>query len=122
MAVQNDWEFCHLDVKTAYLHGDLEEEVYMAVPQGLEDVPEGYVLKLKKALYGLKQAGRQWYEHLHATMKIFGLTRAESDPHTFVFNHWGQGGLETNENILSTLQALVESTCHLPADNRLGTF
>ena len=36
--------------------------------------------------------------------------------------HWGRGGLETNENILSTLQALVESTCHLPADNRLGTF
>ena len=37
-------------------------------------------------------------------------------------SHWGRGGLETNENILSTLQALVESTCHLPADNRLGTF
>ena len=36
--------------------------------------------------------------------------------------HWGRGGLETNENILSTLQALVESTCHLPTDNRLGTF
>ena len=86
MAVQNDWEFRHLDVKTAYLHGDLEEEVYMAVPQGLEDVPEGYVLKLKKALYGLKQAGRQWYEHLRATMKDFGLKHAESDPHMFVFN------------------------------------
>ena len=86
MAVQKDWEFRHLDVKTAYLHGDLEEEVYMAVPQGLEDVPEGYILKLKKALYGLKQAGRQWYEHLHATMKDFGLKRAESDPHTFIFN------------------------------------
>ena len=36
--------------------------------------------------------------------------------------HWGRGGLETNKNILGTLQALVESTCHLPADNRLGTF
>ena len=36
--------------------------------------------------------------------------------------HWGRGGLETNENILSTLQALVEGTRHLPADNRLGTF
>ena len=36
--------------------------------------------------------------------------------------HWGRGGLETNENILSTLQALVESTCHLLANNRLGTF
>ena len=86
MAVQRDWEFRHLDVKTAYLHGDLEEEVYMASPQGLEDVPEGYVLKLKKALYGLKQAGRQWYEHLRATMKDFGLKCAESNPHTFVFN------------------------------------
>ena len=86
MAVQKNWEFRHLDVKTAYLHGDLEEEVYMAVPQGLEDVPEGYVLKLKKALYGLKQASHQWYEHLHATMKVFGLKRAESDPHTFIFN------------------------------------
>ena len=86
MAIQNDWEFRHLDVKTAYLHGDLEEEVYMAVPQGLEDVPEGYVLKLKKALYGLKQAGCQWYEHLRATMKDFSLKCAESDPHTFIFN------------------------------------
>ena len=39
-----------------------------------------------------------------------------------VLAHWGRGGLETNKNILSTLQALVESTCHLPANNRLGTF
>ena len=95
MAVQNNWEFRHLDVKTAYLHGDLEEEVYMAVPQGLEDVPEGYILKLKKALYGLKQAGRQWYEHLRATMKVFGLTRAKSDPHTFVFNRKIKGVTHT---------------------------
>ena len=64
MAVQRDWEFRHLNVKTAYLHGDLEEEVYMAVPQGLEDVPEDYVLKLKKALYGLKQAGCHHYDFL----------------------------------------------------------
>ena len=44
------------------------------------------------------------------------------EPGGWCDNHWGQGGLETNENILSTLQALVESTCHLPTDNRLGTF
>ena len=37
-------------------------------------------------------------------------------------SHWGRGGLETNKNILSTSQALVESTCHLPTDNRLDTF
>ena len=44
------------------------------------------------------------------------------DTHLVETTHWGQGGLETNKNILSTLQALVESTCHLPADDRLGTF
>ena len=44
---------------------------------------------------------------------------AAKDNHS---SHWGRGGLETNENILSTLQALVESTCHLPTNNRLGTF
>ena len=38
------------------------------------------------------------------------------------FLHWGRGGPETDENILSTLQALVEGTHHLPTDNRLGTF
>ena len=57
MATQKDWEFRQIDVKTAYLNGDLEEEVFMEVPQGLENVPEGHVLKLKKALYGLRQAG-----------------------------------------------------------------
>ena len=38
------------------------------------------------------------------------------------WKHWGRGGLEIDKNILSTLQALVESTCHLPAGNRLDTF
>ena len=52
--------------------------------------------------------------HLHFTIMTNLLTVSST--------HWGRGGLETNENILSTLQALVESTCHLPADNRLGTF
>jgi hypothetical protein len=71
-------------VKTAYLYGELEEEVYMAVPEGLRDVPEDHVLKLEKALYGLKQAGRQWYQTLRNVMEKFGMKRVESDPHTFI--------------------------------------
>ena len=47
---------------------------------------------------------------------------SSSDKQVMTTSHWGQGGLETNKNILSTLQALVECTHHLPADNRLGTF
>jgi hypothetical protein len=48
------------DVNTAFLNGNLEEEIYIEPPQGFEDLYKGQVLRLNKALYGLKQAGRQW--------------------------------------------------------------
>jgi hypothetical protein len=83
-AAQKDWEFRQIDVKTAYLYGDLEEEVYMAVPEGLEGVPEGCVLQLLKALYGLKQARRQWYKTLKGELEKFGFKKIESNPHTFI--------------------------------------
>ena len=58
-------EYFHLeqlDVKTTFLHGDLEEEIYMQQPQGYEvKGKENLVCRLKKSLYGLKQAPRQWY-------------------------------------------------------------
>jgi hypothetical protein len=58
-------EYLHLeqlDVKTTFLHGDLEEEIYMQQPQGYEvKGKENLVCRLKKRLYGLKQAPRKWY-------------------------------------------------------------
>jgi hypothetical protein len=93
--VQKDWEFRQIDVKTAYLYGELEEEVYMAVPEGLGDVPENSVLRLKKALYGLKQAGRQWYNKLRGVMEEFGMKRVESDPHTFIATKKVKGVMRT---------------------------
>ena len=57
-----DLELHQMDVKTAFLNGDLHEDVYMVQPIGFEEVDkEGLVCKLNKSIYGLKQASRQWY-------------------------------------------------------------
>ena len=54
-----------LDVKTAFLHGDLEEDIYMIQPEGfIVQGQENLVCKLRKSLYGLKQALKQWYKKL----------------------------------------------------------
>ena len=61
LAASNRWEVHHLDVKTAILHGDLKEEVYVSQPEGfVVKGREDKVYRLSKALYGLKQAPRAW--------------------------------------------------------------
>uniref|UniRef100_A0A803N8D3 Reverse transcriptase Ty1/copia-type domain-containing protein n=1 Tax=Chenopodium quinoa TaxID=63459 RepID=A0A803N8D3_CHEQI len=62
LAASLNLEIEQLDVKTAFLLGDLEEDIYMEQPEGFKvKGKEVYVCKLKKSLYGLKQAPRQWY-------------------------------------------------------------
>jgi hypothetical protein len=69
-----------LDVKTAFLHGDLEEEIYMHQPEGFAvKGKENKVCKLKKSLYGLKQAPRQWYKKFDGFMCSKGFQRLEAD-------------------------------------------
>lgn len=75
LAALNDYELRQLDVKTAYLNGPLEEEIYMHAPPGF---PTPY-WRLRKGLYGLRQAGRQWYLTLDQTYTQLGYKRSESD-------------------------------------------
>ena len=75
-----DLELFQMDVKTAFLHGDLDEELYMLQPKGYV-IPgkEKQVCKLKRSLYGLKQAPRQWYKKFDAFMLEHQFKRSHAD-------------------------------------------
>lgn len=64
LAACNNWSGYQLDVKTAFLHGELAEDVYVEQPIGYQKGDSSNVYKLKKALYGLKQAPRAWYSKI----------------------------------------------------------
>ena len=69
-----------LDVKTTFLYGDLDEEIYMAQPQGFEVKGKvNLVCRLKKSLYGLKQAPRQWYMKFDSFMHEHRYSRCHLD-------------------------------------------
>lgn len=68
----------HLDVKTAFLYGDLEEELYLKQPEGFND-GTNQVCRLKKGLYGLKQASRTWNKKLNSFLEDFGMKAVTSD-------------------------------------------
>lgn len=73
IAASNGWSLHQLDVKNAFLHGDLMEDIYMTPPQGLFLSSKG-VCKLKRSLYGLKQAPRAWYEKFRSNLLGFSFT------------------------------------------------
>ena len=79
------FKLIQMDVKSAFLNGYINEEVFVSHPPGFEDHqhPE-YMFKLKKALYGLKQAPRQWYERLSDFLTSQGYDKGTSDKTLFI--------------------------------------
>ena len=83
LAAALDWDLEQMDVKTAFLYGNVKEEIYVRQPDGFSK--DGTkVCKLNKALYGLKQSPRVWYQHFSEYMKELGLLPIESDDSVFM--------------------------------------
>ncbi|CAI7923150.1 unnamed protein product [Closterium sp. NIES-53] len=87
--VARGWVVKQMDVTTAFLNGVLEEEIFMAQPEGFDD-GSGRVWKLKKALYGLKQAPRQWYLKLRGVLEEIGFTPSTADHSLFMLGEGEQ--------------------------------
>ena len=82
LAAANDWELEQMDVKTAFLYGIIQEEVYVEQPHGYRE--GNGVCKLRKALYGLKQAPRVWHDHFSTFMRELGLVPLHADLCVFI--------------------------------------
>ena len=86
IAALEGWYITALDVKSAFLYGQLDEEIYMEQPEGFK-VPgkEDYVLRLRRAIYGLKQAAHAWYKELVKSMELLHFKRLSTDTGIFIF-------------------------------------
>ena len=114
------------DIKTAYLNGKLDEDIYMRQPQGFEkEGPNGepMVCKLKKSIYGLKQSGACWERRLVQELSAIGFTRCEADPCLYKLEQKGatlfmttyvddllfaSSNLKIRENVMSSLNKVFE--------------
>lgn len=91
LAIHYQWPLHQLDVSNAFLHGELEEEIYMQQPPGYIDQRfPTHVCKLTKSLYGLKQAPRAWYLRLSSFLAAQGFTTTTHDTSLFI-NHSDKG-------------------------------
>ena len=84
LAASHGWEIHHLDVKTAFLHGDLKEDVYVTQPEFIVAGEEHKVYKLKRALYGLRQAPRAWNLKLNQILRGLKFQRCSKEPSLYL--------------------------------------
>ena len=90
IATNMDLEVEQFDIKTNFLHGNLEEEIYMQYPEGFEEKgKEILVCRLRKSMYGLKQAPRQWYRKFESFMVDHGFGKTQADHCIFVKKYDG---------------------------------
>ena len=96
----------HMDVKTAFLNGELKEEIYMLVPQGLS-YGNDKVCKLNKALYRLKQAARCWFQVFERALKERGFVSSEVDSCIYIIDN---GDILKNMYVLLYVDDIIIAT------------
>ena len=84
VAAHKDMHIIQMDIKTAFLNGDIDEEIYIRQPEGKEMEGGGLSCRLHKALYGLKQAPRKWFEKLNGFLISLGFKASHSDPTCYI--------------------------------------
>ena len=89
IATYFDYEIWQMDVKTAFLNGNLTEDVYMMQPEGFVDPSNaGKICKLRKSIYGLKQASRSWNIHFDEVVKEFDFIKNEEEACVYKKESW----------------------------------
>lgn len=87
LSVQNGWERRGLDIKTAFLNASLDEEIFVAQPEGfIKPGFEDYVYFLRKAIYCIQQSSRQWHTHLDKFLKTLEFEPTWAYPLLYVFH------------------------------------
>jgi hypothetical protein len=117
IAAEMGWRIHQMDVKTAFLNGFIEEEVYIEQPQGFEvSDRETHVCLLRKALYGLKQAPRAWYSRIDTYLLQMGFEKSDADPNLYFIIR----GEDTLILILYVDDLFITGAEDLIADCKLG--
>jgi len=110
IAVNNKFKIHQMDIKAAYLNAKLDENIYMELPEGLNQ--KGYC-KLNKALYGLKQSGRMWNETLNKVLLKLGFKRFVSDPCVYIKK-------DKNNKIICLLAVYVDDIIIAGTDSEIN--
>lgn len=111
VAAHHGWSIYQLDVKSAFLHGELTEDVFVEQPQGFEKKgEEGKVYKLNRALYGLKQAPRAWYSRIESYFLSHGFEKCEYEPTLFT---------KVEENNITVVSLYVDDLIYTGNDDEL---
>ncbi len=112
LATLKSYNVKQMDISIAFLHADVEEELYMEQPKGFEQSgKEQLVCRLKKSLYGLKQSGRNWNRTLDSWLRAYGMTVSQVDPCLYT--------KKTQENEFLALATYVNDIITIDSNPRL---
>ncbi|RVW47642.1 Retrovirus-related Pol polyprotein from transposon RE1 [Vitis vinifera] len=133
IVASQSWQLHQMDVKNVFLHGDLQEEIYMKLPSGMTNSSPHDVCKLKRSLYGLKQAPQDWFEKFRNTILSFSFTQSQYD--SSLFFHTSALGIilllvyvddiiiiGTDYGLITKLQRMLHTTFHMKDLGQLTYF